>query len=116
MASQVACLAPNSRTIMSGFPGYSHGNRTSAAEAESFANQLLMAGWPLDRALRAEHAAQPGSPRSKELVGVSHSDVQLRRDIGSSSGAGLTPSHIADLQLQHQYLGGSSGPGSDTGG
>jgi hypothetical protein len=116
MASSSACLAPNSRVIMSGFPGYPHSNQITQAEAESFANQLLMAGWPLDQSLRADYAAQPGSPRSKEVVGISRSDLQLRRDIGSSSGAGLSASHIAELQLQHQHLGGSSGPGSDTGG
>jgi hypothetical protein len=116
MASSSACLAPNSRIIMSGFPGYPHSNQITQAEAESFANQLFMAGWPLDQTVRADYAAQPGSPRSKQLVGTSRSDVQLRRDIGSSSGAGLSASHIAELQLQHQHLGGSSGPGSDTGG
>jgi hypothetical protein len=70
--------------------------------------------------LVAAQQPQASSPRSKGLVGSGPSDVQLRRDnLGSSSGGGaqvLTPSYALLQQLQLQQLGGSSGPGSDTGG
>lgn len=70
--------------------------------------------------LLAAQQPQASSPRNKGLVGSSTSDVQLRRDnLGSSSGGGaqaLTTSYALLQQLQLQQLGGSSGPGSDTGG
>lgn len=111
MAMQCAVLSAvqeaNPRIIMSGYPQ----DRLSAlAEGDSFTNQILMAAW--DQALRAE---QPSSPRSKALLGGSHSDVQQRRDRDASSGPGLTPTQAALQQLQLQFGGGSE-PGSETGG
>jgi hypothetical protein len=87
---------------------------------DPFANQLLMEGWLHSDQMLAREQGQCSSAHSKGLQGSLASDVQLRRDIDNSSGAGLPPSlhtsHAALLQLQQQQLGGSSGPGSDTAG
>lgn len=119
VASPLEANPGNSRTIMSGFPGYPHGRPSNPPAVGPYTNQLQLMGYPalLDQTLAPQQlsSAQPNSPRSKAIYGSSPSDVQLRRDIGSSSGAGLTPSHALLQQLQQQ-LGGSSGPGSDTAG